>query len=142
MVPRLDAEYVETGKVFYVYKFFPILGVDSQIAAVAAACAGEQGRFWEMHDWLFRNKSLWANRSDAAKVMIEGAGQVGIDTAKLTECMTSGRMEARVQADFNEARQAGARGTPTFLVNGRLIPGFLPWERWQIILEQMLAEAE
>jgi len=141
VVPRLDAEYVETGEVFYVFKFFPVLGVDSQIAAVVAACAGEQGRFWEMHDWLFTNKSTWANQSDAANIMIQGASQVGVDSTTLAECMTSGRMEARVQADFNEARRAGARGTPAFLVNGRLVPGFLPWEQWQPIIERALAEA-
>ena len=78
-------------------------------ASVAVACAGEQDRFWEMHNRLFANQKQlepWSGH----------AGAVGADTAQFEECMASGRHDGGVRNDMKEAAKAGATGTPAFLL--------------------------
>ena len=140
MVPLLDEEYVNTGKVYYIYKDFPILGPQSLTAALAAECAGAQGQYWAMHNWLFSNQSAWKRKSNAAQVIQTAAPAVGLDVGAFNSCLESGEYLDEVRADAEEARRAGARGTPAFLINGRLFSGFQPWPRMKSIIEQVLAE--
>ena len=140
MAPLLDEEYVNTGKVCYIYKDFPILGPQSLTAALAAECAGAQGEYWTMHHWLFSNQAAWKRKSNAPQVIQTAAAGLGLDVGAFTRCLESGEYLDEVQADAEEARRAGARGTPAFLINGRLFSGFQPWERMRSIIEQVLAE--
>lgn len=78
-------------------------------AAEATHCAGDQGRFWEMHHRLFENQKALAP-FDAH------AAAIGIDAAKFEECMSSSRHAASVRADMAQARKAGASGTPSFIL--------------------------
>ncbi len=78
-------------------------------ASVAVACAGEQDRFWEMHDRLFANQRQlepWSGHAEA----------IGVDTEQLEECMASGRQDKAVRNDMKEAAKAGATGTPAFVL--------------------------
>ena len=77
--------------------------------AEAANCAGEQGKYWEMHDRLFTNQQAlepWDAHSQA----------VGLDTAKFNECLDSGRQAAEIRKDMAQAQKAGVTGTPTFFL--------------------------
>lgn len=93
---------------------------------MAAECAGEQGDYWAMHDWLFQNQAAWKFKPTAeatiTRVAIE---ELGFDEPAFTECLKSGRFEKEVREDTDEAIAAGARGTPAFLINGRFFPGFM-----------------
>ena len=140
MAPLLDEEYINTGQVYYIYKDFPILGPQSLTAALAAECAGAQGQYWAMHHWLFSNQSAWKRKSDAAQIIQAAAAAAGLDVGAFGRCLESGEYLEEVRADAEEARKAGARGTPAFLINGRLFSGFQPWERMRSIIEQVLAE--
>ncbi len=83
-------------------------------AAVAVSCAGEEGKFWEMHDRLFANQKAlepWTAHAEA----------VGLDTAKFDACLASGKFDQEIRRQMGEARKAGVTGTPAFLI-GRTEP--------------------
>jgi len=78
-------------------------------AAVAVACAADQGLYWEMHDRLFANQRQlepWSGHAEA----------IGLDVATFDDCMESGRHDAAIRADMKEAAKAGITGTPGFLL--------------------------
>ncbi len=106
---------LQPGDVAVVFKHFPLnFHKEAMPAAIAAECASDQGKFWEMHDLLF------ANQKDlgAAKYP-EWAKQVGLNEAKFKDCFDNQKTKDRVEADMAEARKAGVRGTPTLFINGR-----------------------
>ena len=111
--PELIKAYVDTGKVRFVFRDFPLVAIHpfAAKAAEAARCAGEQGKYWEMHDRLFANqKELQSEK------LPEHAKAVGLDDAKFRECLASGRHAAAVQRDLDEGTKLGIRGTPTVIV--------------------------
>lgn len=147
-LPTLKREYVDAGKVRYVFRDSPLdqLHPQARKAAEAAHCAGEQGRFWEMHDMLFQNpKAL------ALPQLAEHARSIGIDGAKFDECLASGRHAARVERGVTDGAAAGVRGTPGFvigrttagdIVEGTPIRGAQPLETFRRIIDQMLAQPD
>ncbi len=141
MLPLLDEEYIQTGQVYYIYKDFIIFGDPSVAAAMAAECAGELGDYWAMHDWLFQNQSTWKFKPNAQELITQAAiEELGFDAPAFTECLTSRRYEQEIEEDTDEAIEAGARGTPAFLINGRFFPGYMPWETFRNVVEAVLAE--
>ncbi len=112
-LPQLEKEYIQTGKLRYVLREFPLESIHSQAfkAAEAALCAGEQGKYWEMHDRLFGNQQALAPGDLSAH------GQaLGLDAAAFQQCLDSGRKAAKIRKDLAEGRQAGIGGTPTFFL--------------------------
>lgn len=107
---------------------------------MAAECAGEQGDYWAMHDWLFNNQSAWKFKPAAQEIITQAASELGFDQSAFAECLTSRRYEQEIKEDDQEALQAGARGTPTFLINGRLFRGYMSWATFRNVVEQVLAE--
>jgi predicted DsbA family dithiol-disulfide isomerase len=94
-----------------------------------------------MHDWLFNNQQAWKFRPTAEEIITQAAiEELGFEEQAFTECMASGRFEEEIRQDTDEARQAGAMGTPTFLINGRLFRGYMPWRTFRSVMEQILAE--
>lgn len=116
--PQLSKEYVETGKVQYFFVNHPIEQLHPQAfkAHEAAACAGEQGKYWEMHDRLFGNQSLLAPPE-----LTKHAAAVGLDMAKFQPCLDTSRTADLIRKDLTRSQQIGVTGTPAFLV-GRIEP--------------------
>ncbi len=109
--PQIDKEYIQTGKVRYVFMDLPLESIHKSAfkAAEAARCAGEQGKFWEMYDRLFANQQTldqWKAHAEA----------VGLDVGKFDECLNSGRQAVQVRSDMAEAQKAGITGTPAFFL--------------------------
>ena len=90
----------------------------SCIAAFAAECAGEQGKFWEYADLLFVDQKAYT-RQDLETY----AGALSLDIARFNACLDEGRTKVRIQEDVEEAAKVGIKATPTLVVNGRLIEG-------------------
>jgi protein-disulfide isomerase len=112
-VPELVKQYVDTGKARYVFRDFPLTAIHPQAskAAEAARCAGDQGKYWEMHDRLF------ANQKELAPAKLpEHATAIGLDGAKFQQCLDSGKYTQAVQNDIDDATKLGMRGTPTVIV--------------------------
>jgi protein-disulfide isomerase len=120
-----------------VFRDFPLpIHQQAPKASEAAACADEQGKFWEMHDRLFANQS----RLQVADLK-QHAADVGLDAAKFDECLDSGRRAADVKRSAEEARRYGVSSTPSFFINGRLLTGAQPYESFARIIDEELTRA-
>jgi protein-disulfide isomerase len=118
-LPPVINKYVKAGKVQVVFRHLPLSQIHplAQKAAEAAECAGQQGKFWEMHDVLFRNREKLDDvglRSHAVTV--------GLDATRFGRCLDGGETAEKVRRDTAEARSMQITGTPTFLL-GTLQPG-------------------
>ena len=143
-LPALMENFVDTGKVYYVVKDFPLTSIHPQavMAAVAARCANEQDAFAQMHDALFARQSEWSNNANAADVFTGYATEFGLDTDLFTVCLQSSEMETAVLDNMNEGRGFGVNGTPAFFINGTLVSGALPYESFAQGLNGLLEAGE
>lgn len=110
--PKIAKDYIQTGKIKYFFRDLPGIGeTNALLKARAARCAGEQGKFWEMHDRLF------AAQSDPASQNMEALAQaLELDREKFSACLTSGRYSENIHLSVAGARRAGIYGTPAFLI--------------------------
>ena len=111
--PTLDKEYIQTGKVKYVFRDLPLESIHKNAfkAAEAAHCAGEQNKYWEMHDRLF------ANQNSLEPAMLTSHAQaIGVDTKKFQACLDSDKYAAAIRKDIAEANKYGITGTPTTVI--------------------------
>jgi len=126
------------GKVRLVFQNFPLsIHPSAPKAAEAALCAGEQGRYWEMHDRLFANQK--ALGTDSLKAH---ARALALDPLAFDKCLDSGRMAPVVEANRKLAESAGVNSTPFFLVNGRPLSGAQSFERFRELVDWELAAAK
>lgn len=140
MKPALFREYVDTGKVKFVYKHMAILGQESVWAAEASECAADQGKFWEYHDLVFDRQAGENQGAFNKDKLLAMAQELKLDMARFEPCLKNDQTQGRVQADTQEGQQVGVRGTPTFFVNGRAVVGAVPLQEFRPIIEQALNE--
>jgi protein-disulfide isomerase len=117
--PNIDKDYIQTGKVKYVFRDLPLESIHKNAfkAAEAAHCAGEQKKYWEMHDRLF------ANQNALEPAMLTAHAQaIGLDSKKFQACLDSGKYADQIRKDIAEANKYGITGTPTTVI-GMSQPG-------------------
>lgn len=144
-LPHIDRDYIQAGKVRMVYRDFPLDNHEhAQKAAEAAQCAGEQGKFWEMHDKLFDNQKALevSNLKKYAKAL-------GLNMARFEQCLDTGKYAEEVLKDLADGREAGVSGTPTFYIGYtsegmtvQAIPvrGAVPYSTFKQIFDRLLVE--
>src|SRR6267143_1388621 len=127
-MPLLEREYVQAGKVRFVFINLPLSSVhrNAATAAVLAVCAARQERFWPMHDLLFQHQQQWATLASPRAYLLALGDSAGLDSARLTQCVASGAADTEVQRDAERARRSGATSTPTFYIEGALLEGAAP----------------
>jgi protein-disulfide isomerase len=119
---QFDQLYVETGKVRLIYHDFPLPQHNyAMIAATAARAAGEQGKFWEMHDLLFSRQRQWSNSSNIESLLSSYAEAIGLDRAAFEQALNSEKYTAQLAAAQQQSETRGVQATPTFEVNGQLV---------------------
>lgn len=134
---QLKSQYIDTGKMKVIYRYFPLpFHVNAQKAAEAAECAYRQGKFWEYHDLLYKN-GQGDGTGLAAADLKKYAGDLGLDTGSFNTCLDSGAAAATVAQDVKDGQAAGVNGTPTFFVNGKQIVGAQPTDTF----DQAIADA-
>lgn len=118
-IPELDKEYIQTGKVKYVYRNLPIESIHPNAfkAAEAAECANDQNKFWPMHDRLFGNQQMLGPAQLPAH-----ATAAGLEASAFQQCLASGKYATKIRKDMTDAGAVGITGTPGFLV-GKTVPG-------------------
>jgi len=123
-------------KIRLVFRDYPLpFHQNARPAAEAAACANEQGKFWEYHDKLFTTQQdLSATKLKAL------AGELGLDQAKFDACLASGKYKAQIDEDMAAGSAVGVSGTPAFFINGRMISGAQPFEAFQEIIVEELGQ--
>lgn len=123
------------SKVRIVFKDFPLPNhAQAPKAAEAAHCAGEQGKYWELHDRLFANQQQLQVPELKAHAVA-----VGLDQAAFDQCLDSGKFAANVQADVDLGAGMGVQSTPTLYINGRVVTGAQPLNVFTSIIDEELA---
>ncbi len=131
---KIDTEYIKTGKVKLIYRDFPLgFHANAQKAAEAAECAGEQGKYYEMHDKLFEE-----GVDGGVTAFKKYASDIGLDTGKFDECLDSNKMASEVTKDMQDGQAAGVSGTPGFIINGQLVSGAQPFSVFKQIIDEEL----
>ena len=122
------------GKVKVVFRHFPLsFHAKAAKAAEGAACAEEQGKFWEFHKTLFANQAKLG-----VEDLKEHAKTLGLDTTKFNECLDGSKMKAKVDADQAAGAKIGVNGTPAFFINGVMLSGAQPFSEFEKIINQEL----
>ncbi len=142
---QLLSNYVKTGKVRYIYRDLPLHHPHSMLAARSSHCAGDQGKYWEMHDALFANQANLAEDH-----LSEIAGSLDLDANKFANCLASGKFTDEIQASVSKAARLGMNATPAFMIGtlekggstlhiDKRIVGAVPYEMLKDDLDGLLA---
>ncbi len=145
--PQIERDYVNTGRVRYVVRDFPIESIhkDALKAAEAAHCAGEHGQYWEMHARLFNGQNALT-----ADDLSTYAGALGLDVQNFRRCLDSNKYTAKIRQDLAEAQKAGVQATPSFLLGVaepdgssvkvvKMIAGAHPYTVFKGVLDSLLS---
>jgi protein-disulfide isomerase len=140
--PKLLSEYIETGKVRFVYRDFP-RGLGSPLrAADAARCAGEQQAYWPMHDRLFNSDGQFSPEN-----LKQFATELKLKEGQFSQCLETHKYFPDIEKDLKDAGTLGIRGTPAFVIfptnvpddpNLILIPGAFPYETFKEEIDKLL----
>ena len=125
VLPTIDREFVQTGKVRWVFINLPLTSIHPNAVAAAeiAMCAAQQGRFWPTHDALYQEQDDWAKLAQPRSTLVKIAQRAGVDRAKLLACLNEGGVRKEIELDAQRATRSGARATPSFYIEGGLLEG-------------------
>ncbi|MBD3259335.1 thioredoxin domain-containing protein [Candidatus Woesearchaeota archaeon] len=125
-------------RIRFVYKDFPLeTHPIAKEKSIAAACANEQGRFWEYHNLLYEKRE--ETKTDSS--LLQLAEQLDLDTEQFNECFEEQKYMETINQDCDSGARAGLEGTPTFFINDRKIVGPKPFKAFQKIIDEELATA-
>ena len=125
-MPTIEERLIRTGRLRWRYRDFPLQQHSfSRLAAHSAACADEQGKYWEQHQRIYDGQGEWATLGDAGPKFREYAQANGLDLKRYDDCMASHKYAGRIQASYEEGTRLGVSSTPTLLVGNRLYQGRL-----------------
>jgi protein-disulfide isomerase len=123
-MPTIDERLIQTGRVRWRYRDFPLQQHPfARLAAHSAACADEQGKYWDQHQRIYEGQSEWSEARDAGPILRNYAKAAGLDLGRYDACMKAGKYAGRIQASYNEGVQVGVSSTPTLLIGNRLYKG-------------------
>lgn len=147
--PDVRKNIIGTGQAFYKYYDFPLpMHHNSQAASNAAACAEEQGKFWEMHDQLFAGQDQWGlsasengEVTDNPRSIFEGyARTIGLNIPQWDQCYDSRKYQSRINANAAEAFRRHVDETPTFYINGKIAVGAQSYDDMQKLVDAARAD--
>lgn len=142
--PDLRKRLIETGTVFFTYYDFPLeMHKNTQAASNAAACADEQGKFWQMHDRLFDGQDEWNTEatSSPGTVFAKYAGELGLNTAQWQSCFDARKYQKRINANFADGLRHNVNATPSFVIGNKLYAGGLGFDELKAIVDSVRATA-
>jgi protein-disulfide isomerase len=135
LIPTLEQVKAKYGdKVRIVFRQYPLpFHQNAAKAAEAALCANEQGKFWELHDVMFKNQNALG-----VEDLKKSAATLGLNSDEFGKCLDSGKNAATVQSDMKEGSAAGVSGTPAMFINGRFISGAVPIDQITTVIDDEL----
>ena len=121
VLKQIEHEYGDQLRV--VFRHFPLTKIhkNAMIAAQAAEAARNQGKFWEMHDRLYRNQNVWKDLPDARPTFIEYARELGLNVERFSREMDSPEVQQRIASDMQRGSGVGVTGTPTVFIEGQML---------------------
>jgi protein-disulfide isomerase len=145
--PQVESEYIQKGLVQLEFRNFAITGGNASpdeneatLAAEAAECANDQGRFWEYHYKLYAEQAGENRGAFLPEKLKQFASDLLLDREEFDACLDSHKHIALVQEERQQAADAGANGTPSFLINGELVVGFMSFAEFRPHIEEALAK--
>lgn len=138
---QIKKEYLNTNKVRFVYRDFPLsFHPMADASAQAANCAGDQNKYWEMHDKIFGEQEKLGQGTVTYTVqdLKKWASEISLNKSKFEQCLDSDKYKEEVQKDFADGSAAGVSGTPSTFVNGRQLVGAQPFATFKAIIEEEL----
>lgn len=143
----IKQQYIDTGKVYFVFRDLPLTEIHpgALLAAHAGNCAADQQSFWPMHERIFTGYDAgeWRQGTQADfQVFLGYARELGLDDATFRKCIESNQYAQQIVSDVRDAERHGIQSTPAFLINGRPLIGAQPFETFQRVFESMLAEGQ
>ncbi|HEX5818526.1 MAG TPA: DsbA family protein [Gemmatimonadales bacterium] len=137
--PTVKERLIDGGRVRWRYRDFPLdnIHANARVTAHAAACADEQGKYWDAHRFIYEAQSDWSRSRNPAGDMRSIAKSIGLDLGKYDDCMQSARYAGRIQASYDEAVKLGVSSTPSFMVGGRLYAGALPYDELKKLVDSL-----
>lgn len=142
--PDVRTRLVNTGQVRMRYIDYPLpMHKNTWDASLAAACANDQGKFWEMHDALFANQDKWNGEATSRPrgPIADLAKSVGLDMTKYGACMDADTHRAKIQSHLAEAEKRQIQSTPTFVFNGLVVPSALPYDTFKKYVDDAMKSA-
>jgi len=143
-MPQLKSEYIDTGKIRFVYRDYPLPFHDGAVSyAQAAQCAGDQNKFWEYHDKIFAEQDKGGQGTIpfvGVPALKAWARDLGLNGTSFDQCLDSGKYKAEVEKDVADGTAAGVSGTPSTFVNGRILVGAQPFETFKKLIDEELAK--
>lgn len=141
-LPRLEREYIETGRLRVSFVPFNLsFFKPGRLAARAAECAADQDAFWPMHDLLYARQREWLGRGSQRERYLSWAQELGLDAGEFEGCYDAAAVEARIDANSASAAERGVRATPTFFLGERRLEGALGFESLRQLIEAASAGA-
>jgi protein-disulfide isomerase len=143
--PDVKKRFVDTGLISYRFYDYPLpMHRNTWQASNAAACADEQGKFWEMHDMLFNQQDRWNGQATSRpKGQFEGyAKAIGLDVAKWETCYDAEKYQSRIKANEQFAIKRGASQTPTFVIGNKMVGGAIGFDRFKALVDSALVLAK
>jgi protein-disulfide isomerase len=146
-LPLIKDNFIDTGLVKMVYRDFPLQSIHPNAipAAVASECADDQGAYWEYHDMLFENVSVWGPMEipSAVEQFKSYATDLGLDVGTFSECLDTGKYVTEVTGDYTDGVAYGVTGTPAFFLGSEQtgyfqLSGARPYPEFQFAIEQIL----
>lgn len=126
-------------QIHYILRDFPLpFHANAQPAALAARCAGDQGKYWEMHDLLFEKQAIWSEKEDITTDLTAYANQIGLNQSAFSSCLSSEKFAQAIDDDVSLGQKVGVSGTPTFFINGQMLVGALPYDNFKAIIDEQL----
>lgn len=138
-MPELTKEYIDTGKVRFEWRDFPVFGEESMDGAMAARAAGEQDLYWEYHEAMYEDAPERGHLEITRAAIMDWAKEVDVpDLDEFEKALDDPDLKAKVEADAKEARSVGATGTPTFVLGTELIVGAQPTDAFRQAIDAQL----
>ncbi|MGH7619172.1 MAG: DsbA family protein [Gemmatimonadaceae bacterium] len=142
--PDIRKKYVSTGKVLWRFVDFPLSGHrNTWNASRAAACADEQGKFWEYHDALYQTQDQWNGEatSNPDKYLKQLGKQLGLNAGQFDQCVDTKKTQAKIQAHLALGNGRKISQTPTFVIGDQQVPGALNYDEFAKMIDVALAKA-
>jgi protein-disulfide isomerase len=140
--PDVRTMLVNTGKIRMRYMDFPLpMHKNTWDASLAASCANDQGKFWPMHDAIFANQDRWNGEATSRPrgVLADLAKGLGLDMTKYGACMDAETHRPQIEATQAEAERRQVQQTPTFIFNGTVVAGALPFDKFKQYVDEATA---
>src|SRR5215212_6291484 len=123
-MPTIQERLIQTGRLRWRYRDFPLQQHQfARLAAHSAACADEQGKYWQQHQRIYEGQSDWAAARDAGSLFRRYAMNSGLDLGRYDACMKAGKFAGRIQASLDEGLRLGVASTPSLVVRDRIYQG-------------------